>query len=255
VITETAEGHTVGQLDGKVALVTGGTAGIGLATARRFAAEGAQVYLTGRRPEAVDAAVESIGGNVVGIAGDVSDLAALDRVFATISERSDTLDVLVANAGSGTLTELPEITEKLFDSTFGANVKGLVFTVQKALPLLTDGASIILVASISGISGSAGMSLYAATKAAVRNFARSWAAELAPRRIRVNALNPGQVATPGLARLANRLGDGAEHFGDLPPLGRIGDAAEIAGAALFLATADTAYMTGSDLVLDGGATL
>ncbi|NYI91810.1 NAD(P)-dependent dehydrogenase (short-subunit alcohol dehydrogenase family) [Amycolatopsis endophytica] len=245
----------MGQLDGKVALVTGGTAGIGLEMARRFAAEGAQVYLTGRRPEAVDEAVASIGGSTVGLCGDVSDLAALDRVFTTISERSGTLDVLVANAGSGTLTALPEITEELFDSTFGSNVKGLVFTVQKALPLLTDGASIILVASISGITGSPGMSLYAATKAAVRNFARSWAAELAPRRIRVNALNPGQVATPGLARLTNQLGDGAEHLGTLPPLGRIGDATEIAAAALFLATPDTAYMTGSDLVLDGGATI
>lgn len=249
------EEHPVGQLDGKIALVTGGTAGIGLATVRRFAAEGATVYFTGRRQDAVDEAVASIGGNVVGIAGDVADLAALDRVFAAIADRDGTLDVLVANAGSGTLTGLGDITEELFDSTFGANVKGLVFTVQKALPLLADGASIVLVASISGITGSAGMSLYAATKAAVRNFARSWAAELAPRRIRVNTLSPGQVATPGLMRLANRLGDDVEHLGDLPPLGRIGDAAEIAGAAVFLAAADTAYMTGSDLVLDGGATL
>lgn len=245
----------MGQLDGKTALVTGGTAGIGLETARRFAAEGATVYLTGRRSDAVDAAVADIDGDVIGVVGDVADLDALDRLFTTIAERSGTLDVLVANAGSGTLTELPDITEELFDSTFGANVKGLVFTVQKALPLLAEGASIVLVASISGITGSAGMSLYAATKAAVRNFARSWAVELAPRRIRVNALNPGPVATPGMNRLARVLGDGAEHLGDLPPLGRIGDAAEMAGAALFLATADTAYMTGSDLVLDGGATL
>lgn len=245
----------MGQLDGKVALVTGGTSGIGLETARRFAGEGARVYLTGRRPHAVDEAAASIGGDVVGIAGDVADLADLDRVFATIREHGDRLDVLVANAGSGTLTGLPEITEEVYDSTFGANVKGLVFTVQKALPLLTDGASIILMASISGITGSAGMSLYAATKAAVRNFARSWAAELAPRRIRVNALNPGQIATPGLTRLATQLGDDLEHLGDLPPLGRIGDASEIAGAAVFLATAGSAYMTGSDLVLDGGATI
>jgi NAD(P)-dependent dehydrogenase (short-subunit alcohol dehydrogenase family) len=245
----------VGELEGKVALVTGGTSGIGLETARRFAAEGALVYLTGRRPEAVDQAVADIDGKTVGIVGDVSDLTALDQVFATISERSGALDVLVANAGSGTLTDLPDITEELFEATIGANVKGLVFTVQKALPLLTDGASIILVASISGITGSPGMSLYAATKAAVRNFARSWAAELAPRRIRVNALSPGQVATPGLLRVANELGGGVEHVGELPPLGRIGEAAEIAGAALFLATSDTAYMTGSDLILDGGATI
>ena len=245
----------MGQLDGKVALVTGGTSGIGLETARRFAGEGARVYLTGRRPHAVDEAAASIGGDVVGIAGDVADLADLDRVFATISEHGDRLDVLVANAGSGTLTGLPEITEEVYDSTFGANVKGLVFTVQKALPLLTDGASIILMASISGITGSAGMSLYAATKAAVRNFARSWAAELAPRRIRVNALNPGQIATPGLTRLTTQVGADLEHLGDLPPLGRIGDASEIAGAAVFLATAGSSYMAGSDLVLDGGATI
>jgi NAD(P)-dependent dehydrogenase (short-subunit alcohol dehydrogenase family) len=240
----------MGQLDGKVALVTGGSAGIGLETARRFAAEGAQVYLTGRRKEVVDAAVAEIDGDVTGIVGDVSDLAALDALYATIAERSGRLDVLVANAGSGEIVALADITEEHYDSSFDTNVKGLVFTVQKALPLLHDGASIVLVSSVAGIKGLPGVSVYAATKAAIRNFARSWAVELAPRGIRVSALCPGPVQTPGMAEFVGQaLADAG--VADVP-MGRMGDPKEIAAGALFLASSESSFLTGSDLVLDGG---
>jgi NAD(P)-dependent dehydrogenase (short-subunit alcohol dehydrogenase family) len=248
----------MGQLDGKVALITGGSAGIGLETARSFAAEGAQVYLTGRRTEVVDAAVADIksvtGGDVTGVVGDVSDLAALDALFAIISERSGRLDVLVANAGSGRPVGLSEITEEHYDTTFDDNVKGLVFTVQKALPLLPDGASVVLMSSIAGISGQPGMSVYAATKAAIRNFARSWALELAPRGIRVSALCPGPVNTPGMSNVLEELGDdGASTI--TTPFGRLGDAKEIAAGAVFLASDQSSFLTGSDLIIDGGANI
>ena len=239
----------MGQLDGKVALVTGGSAGIGLETARRFAAEGAQVYLTGRRKEVVDAAVADIGGDVTGVVGDVSDLASLDDLFTTITDRSSRHDVVVANAGSGRLVGLADITEEHYDTTFDDNVKGLVFTVQKALPLLPEGASIVLMSSIAGINGQPGMSVAAATKAAIRNFARSWAIELAPRKIRVCALCPGPVKTPGMSRLAEQIPSGSDFT---TPMGRLGRAQEIAAGALFLASDQSAYLTGSDLILDGG---
>jgi NAD(P)-dependent dehydrogenase (short-subunit alcohol dehydrogenase family) len=246
----------VGQLDGKVALITGGSAGIGLATARSFASEGAQVYLTGRRKEIVDAAVADIkadtGIGVTGVIGDVSDLASLDALYATINDRSGRLDVLVANAGSGRPIGLADITEEHYDTTFDDNVKGLVFTVQKALPLLTDGASVVLMSSISGIDGQPGMSVYAATKAAIRNFARSWAIELVPRNIRVSALCPGPVDTPGMSNVLEELGDdGAKTI--TTPMGRLGDASEIAAGAVFLASDQSSFLTGSDLILDGGA--
>ena len=242
----------MGQLDGKVALVTGGSAGIGLETARRFAAEGAQVYLTGRRKEVVDAAVALIDGDVTGVVGDVSDLASLDDLFTAIADRSGRLDVVVANAGSGRLVGLADITEEHYDTTFDDNVKGLVFTVQKALPLLPEGASIVLVSSIAGISGQPGMSVYAATKAAIRNFARSWAIELAPRKIRVSALCPGPVETPGMAGLIEEMPSGTD-FAITTPMGRLGRVQEIAAGALFLASDQSSYLTGSDLILDGGA--
>ncbi|MET0698282.1 MAG: SDR family oxidoreductase [Mycobacterium sp.] len=245
----------MGQLDSKVALVTGGSAGIGLAIARRFAAEGAEVYLTGRRKDVVDNAVADItsstGGQVTGVVGDVSNLAALDDLYTTITERSGRLDILVANAGSGRLVGLGDISEEHYDSTFDHNVKGLVFTVQKALPLLADGASIVLVSSIAGITGQPGMSVYAATKAAIRNFARSWAIELAPRKIRVSALCPGPVETPGMTGLIEEI-PGDSVFTITTPMGRLGDATEIAAGALFLASDQASFLTGSDLVLDGG---
>jgi NAD(P)-dependent dehydrogenase (short-subunit alcohol dehydrogenase family) len=240
------------QLAGKVALVTGGSAGIGLETARRFAAEGAQVYLTGRRKEVVDAAVADIDGDVTGVVGDVADLASLDALYAMIAERSGHLDVVVANAGGGLVAGLTDITEEHYDTTFDANVKGLVFTVQKALPLLQDGASVILLSSVAGIKGLAGVSVYAATKAATRNFARSWAIELAPRGIRVSALCPGPVNTPGLAGFAAQVPTDEAATPIAIPMGRVGDPTEIAAAALFLASSESSFLTGSDLIIDGG---
>jgi NAD(P)-dependent dehydrogenase (short-subunit alcohol dehydrogenase family) len=246
----------MGQLEGKVALVTGGSAGIGLETARRFAAEGAQVYLTGRRKDVVDTAVTDItadtGGDVTGVVGDVSDLASLDALYATITERSGRLDVLVANAGSGQIVGLVDITEEHYDTSFDTNVKGLVFTVQKALPLLGEGASIVLLSSVAGIKGLPGVSVYAATKAAIRNFARSWAIELAPRGIRVSALCPGPINTPGLADFANQVPGDSADTATIVPLGRLGDAREIAAGALFLASSESSFLTGSDLIVDGG---
>jgi len=246
----------MGQLEGKVALVTGGSAGIGLETARRFAAEGAQVYLTGRRKDVVEAAIADIkadiDGDVTGMVGDVANLADLDALYSTIADRSGRLDVLVANAGGGKVAGLADITEEHYDTTFDANVKGLVFTVQKALPLLHDGASVVLLSSVAGIKGLAGVSVYAATKAAVRNFARSWAIELAPRGIRVTALCPGPVATPGLAGFATEVPSEEAAATISIPMGRVGDPKEIAAAALFLATSESSFLTGSDLMVDGG---
>jgi NAD(P)-dependent dehydrogenase (short-subunit alcohol dehydrogenase family) len=238
------------QLEGKVALVTGGSSGIGLATARRFAAEGAQVYLTGRRKNVVDDAVADIDGDVNGFVGDVADLDALDALYAKIAERSGRLDVLVANAGGGSVGTLADLIEEHYDATFDGNVKGLVFTVQKALPLLHDGASIILMTSVAGIKGVAGASVYAASKAAIRNFTRSWALELAPLGIRVASLCPGPVNTPGLTEFAKHVpGDGSAAT---LPMRRLGDAGEIAAGALFLASNQSSFLTGSDLIIDGG---
>lgn len=246
----------MGQLENKVAVVTGGSAGIGLATARRFAAEGATVYVTGRREGELDAAVREIGERAVAVPGDVADLAALDRLFATVRERSGRVDVLFANAGGGQYARLADVTEEHFDATFGVNVKGLLFTVQKALPLLPDGASVILASSTNASQGIPAMSVYSASKAAIRSFARSWAAELADRGIRVNAISPGPVATPGITALAGdrprtrqRLLDG---FAARIPLGRMGTADEVAAAALFLASDQSSFTTGTELFVDGG---
>jgi len=242
------------KLLGKVALVTGGSSGIGLATAARFIEEGARVFITGRRQAELDAAVATLG-TVTAIRADSSSLADLDRVFATIEKDAGKLDVLFANAGGGTFAPLGQITEEQYESTFGTNVKGVLFTVQKALPLLVDGASVILNSSTTGTKGTPAFSIYSATKAAVRNFARTWILDLAPRKIRVNVLSPGPVETPGLKGLAPDA-EAAKgllaQMSSMVPLGRIGQPSEIAAAALFLASDDSSFVNGSELFADGG---
>jgi NAD(P)-dependent dehydrogenase (short-subunit alcohol dehydrogenase family) len=243
------------KLDGKVAVVTGGNSGIGLATAKRFVDEGAFVFITGRRNEELDAAVKSIGRNVVGVQGDVSKLADLDRLYATVKQQKGRVDVVFANAGGGEFLPLGQITEAHFDKWFGINVKGLLFTVQKALPLMPDGASVILNASIVSIKGMPAFSVYSATKAAVRSFARTWTVDLKDRRIRVNTLSPGPIETPGVDGLADTEEARRQFRANLTaqvPLGRIGNADEIAKAAVFLASDDSSYVTGIELFVDGG---
>ncbi len=246
----------MGKLDGKVAVVTGANSGIGLATAQRFAAEGAQVFITGRRQPELDAAVALIGHGVTGIQGDVSKLDDLDRLYALVKEKAGRIDILFANAGGGAFLPLGAITEEHYDTTFDTNVKGVVFTVQKALPLFTDGGSIILNASIVSMKGVPAMSVYSATKAAVRSFARTWTVDLKERKIRVNALSPGPIDTPGfagLARNAEEVDQLRASFAATVPLGRMGTADEIAKAAVFLASDDSSFITGIELFVDGGS--
>ena len=244
------------KLEGKVALVTGGSTGIGLATAKQFVAEGAYVYITGRRQPELDAAVKTIGSNVKAIKADASVLADLDALYAQIKQEKGRVDVIFANAGGGEFAPLGSITEEHFDKTFNTNVKGLLFTVQKALPLLPDGASIILNASIVSIKGMPAFSVYSATKAAVRSFARSWTTDLKERKIRVNVISPGPIATPGVDGLAKteeeRKGLYAQ-LSSMVPLGRVGQPEEIAKAAVFLASDDSSYVAGIELFVDGGA--
>ena len=243
------------KLEGKIALVTGGNSGIGLATAKQFIAEGAYVYITGRRQVELDAAVEAIGKNVTAVQSDVSNLADLDRLFATIKQEQGHLDIIFANAGSGQIAPLGAITEEHFDKTFNVNVKGLLFTVQKALPLLPEGASIILNASTASIKGTPAFSVYSATKAAVRSFARNWTLDLRERKIRVNAISPGVVPTPGYDHLGlndQQLQEFVDSQAVTIPLGRVGTPDEIAKAVVFLASADSSYVNGIELFVDGG---
>ncbi len=245
-----------GRLEGKVAVVTGGNSGIGLATAKRFVAEGAYVFITGRRQAQLDAAVKEIGNNVSGVRGDVANLGDLNRLYAAVKEKKGRIDILFANAGTAEFAPLGEITEEHFDRTFNTNVKGLLFTVQKALPLIPDGASIILNASIVASTGNPAFSVYSATKAAVRSFARTWILDLKERKIRVNAISPGPIDTPGLDGLAQTEGVGEQLKASLVasvPLGRVGTPDEIARAAVFLASDDSSFVTGTELFVDGGA--
>jgi len=245
----------MGKLEGKIALVTGGTSGIGLATAKRFVNEGAYVFITGRRDGELASAVKEIERNVTGIQGDVSNLADLDRLFGQIKREKGTLDIVFANAGVAKYAPLGSISEELFDSIFDVNVRGLLFTVQKALPLMPHGASIILNASIVGSKGLASNSVYSATKAAVRSFARTWTTDLKDRRIRVNAVSPGAIETPGLNDLLASAEAGQQRLKMLSntvPLGRLGVPDEIAKAVVFLASDDSSYITGTELFVDGG---
>lgn len=241
-------------LQEKVAVVTGATSGIGLAIAKRFAAEGAQVVITGRRPEALAAAVAELGPDAHGVQADASSLADLERLFAEVTERHGGIDILVANAGGGSFAPLGEITEQQYDETFATNVKGTVFTVQGALPLLRPGASVILTGSTAGATGGAAFSIYGATKAAIRNLARSWALDLRGRDIRVNVLSPGPTRTPGLEGLAPAAETEAlmETLAADVPLGRVAHPDEIAAAALFLASDASSFVHGAELFADGG---
>ena len=245
----------MGKLDGKTALITGGTSGIGLATAKKFVDEGAYVFVTGRRDPELAAAVKKIASNVTGIKGDVSNFDDLDRVFAQIRHEKGKLDIVFANAGVAKYARLGSITEELYDSIFDINVKGLLFTVQKALPLMPDGAAIILNASIVASKGLAANSVYSATKAAVRSFARTWTTDLKDRRIRVNAISPGSTDTPGLSELLASSAVGEERkklIANAVPLGRFGTADEVANAVTFLASDDASYVAGTELFVDGG---
>jgi NAD(P)-dependent dehydrogenase (short-subunit alcohol dehydrogenase family) len=245
----------MGKLERKTALVTGANSGIGLATAKQFVNEGAYVFVTGRRNPELATAVKEIGRNVTGVQGDVSNLSDLDRLFAQIEQEKGKLDIVFANAGVAKYAPMGSITEELYDSIFDVNVKGLLFTVQKALPLMPDGAAIILNASIVASKGLAANSVYSATKAAVRSFARTWTTDLKARRIRVNAVSPGSTDTPGLNDLlaSSEVGEQRKKLiSNAVPLGRFGTPDEIARAVVFLASDDASYITGAELFVDGG---
>ena len=243
------------RLDGKVALITGGNSGIGLAAAKQFVAEGAYIFITGRREAELASAVKDIGRNVTGVQGDVASLNDLDRLFAQIKREKGRLDILFANAGIAKYAPIGSITEEVFDTIFDINVKGVLFTVQKALPLLSDGGSIILNASVVGSKGLPANSVYAATKAAVRSFARTLTTDLKARRIRVNAISPGVTDTPGLHQLLESSDTGKQRKQTIfstVPLARFATPDEIAKAVMFLASDDSSYVTGTELFVDGG---
>jgi NAD(P)-dependent dehydrogenase (short-subunit alcohol dehydrogenase family) len=245
----------MGKLQGKIAVVTGGTTGIGLASAKRFVAEGAFVYIFGRRKDALDAAVAELGQNARGVQGDISKLEDLDRLFEAVKAEKGSIDVLFANAGLGNLAPLGAITPEAFDQVFDVNVKGTLFTVQKALPLLNAGSSIILTGSTTGVMGTPAFSVYSASKAAIRNFARSWAQDLRGTGIRINVLVPGPTATEALINGFAQTGMGDAIIAGLiqgTPIGRLGDPAETGAVAAFLASDDSSFMTGSEIFVDGG---
>lgn len=239
------------KLEGRVAVITGGSSGMALASAKRFVEEGAHVFITGRDQDRLDRAVGQIGSNVTGVRGDASDLASLDALFDRVREEKGQVDVLFASAGKGVVgTPLADVTEEHFDEIFHTNTRGSLFTVQKALPLLSEGASVILNGTVSANKGIAGTSVYSASKAALRTFVRCWAAELAPQKIRVNLLSPGSIGDTAL--FADVPGDVAKTLKSMIPLNRLGRSADIASAALFLASDDASFVTGFDLVVDGG---
>jgi NAD(P)-dependent dehydrogenase (short-subunit alcohol dehydrogenase family) len=244
------------KLAGKIAVITGGSSGIGLATAKRFVDEGAYVFITGRRQSELDAAVSEMGHNAMGVQGDVSKLADIDKLYAAVKKQKGKLDILFANAGTGALAPLEQISEEHFDKQFNVNVRGLLFTVQKALPLLQEGGSIVLNASIVSITGNPALSVYSATKAAVRSFARTWSVDLKERKIRVNAISPGIIPTPGYNTSLGMTQEQVDQFvqssiGNIP-LGRPGTTDEIAKAVSFLASDDSSYVNGIELFVDGG---
>jgi len=244
----------MGKLDGKIALITGGNSGIGLSTAAEFVKEGAFVFITGRRQVELDEAVKKIGKNVIGIQGDVSKLADLDRAFAKIKAEKGRLDIVFANSGIATPAAIADVTEELYNSIFDINVKGLLFTVQKSLPLLVDGSSIILNASIVASKGFPSNSVYSASKAAVRSFGRTLTVDLKDRKIRVNTISPGPVRTPGFDKFISQQAPAVvEHMKGSIPAGRFGEPSEIAKVAVFLASSDSSYITGAELFVDGGA--
>jgi len=240
----------VGKLDGKVAVITGATSGMALAGAKLFVDEGAHVFISGRRQDALDDAVAQIGRNVTGVQGDSANLDDLDRLFDTVKREKGTIDVLWASSGTGEQSKLGEITEEHFDATFGLNARGTLFTVQKALPLFNDGGSIFMTGSNASLKGYPEWSVYAASKAVLRAYARVWLSELKDRKIRVNVLTPGQVATA----IQEQLFDEAmkAQFESLIPRGKMGQPEEIASVALFLASGDSTYVNGMELVVDGG---
>jgi NAD(P)-dependent dehydrogenase (short-subunit alcohol dehydrogenase family) len=235
-------------LQGKVAVITGGTTGIGLAAAKLFVTEGAYVFITGRRQQELDEAVKAIGGNVTGVQGDVAKLADLDRLYETVRAHGR-IDIVVANAGVAEFARLENITEDHFDKLFNINVKGTLFTVQKALPLLNDGGSIIIMGSVAAVKGTPAFGVYGATKAAIRNFVRAWTTELKERGIRSNVLSPGPTDTPAVSR---QPADAIARIVSTIPMGRMGEPDEIAKAALFLASDDSSFVTGIELFVDGG---
>ena len=239
----------MGKLQGKIAVITGATDGMALATAKLFVAEGAYVFITGRRKEKLDEAVKAIGKNVTGIQADSSKLADLDRVFAQVKQEKGRIDVLFASAGTGEFVKIGDVTSGHFDTIFNTNVRGTLFTVQKALPLITNGASIILNGSIAGSRGFAGFGVYSASKAAVRSFARTWAVDLKERGIRTNVISPGTIDTAALAGLG---ADARKQFESMIPRGTMGKPEEIATAALFLASSDSSFVNGAELFVDGG---
>ena len=239
----------MGKLQGKVAVITGGAEGIGFATAQLFVNEGAYVFITGRRQKELDAAVQAIGANVMGVQGDVSKLADLDRLYETVGKAKGRIDIIFANAGVGEFVPLGKVSEEHFDRLFNINVKGALFTVQKGLALLNDGGSIILTGSVAGVKGTAGFGVYAASKAAIRSFVRTWTTDLKDRHIRSNVISPGPIRTP----LTNRQSaDVIARMVSTIPLGRIGEPDEVAKAALYLASDDSGFVTGIELFVDGG---